>query len=53
MAPPSVGGAVDDGGRKEGAVGGGYCRGAEGPCVDRITSVIMLPPYDSPASLGE
>ena len=57
IAPPSVGGAVDGGGRKEGAGAGAgegeFWRGAEGPCGDRITSVIVLPPCDSPASLGE
>jgi hypothetical protein len=53
VASPSTGGAVDGSGRKEGGgglLGGATLEGRSG--VERITSVIKVPSYDSPATLG-
>ena len=53
---PNVGGAVNDGGRKAKCAGGGSgcsCVVWRGRSGVRIASAIVLPPCDSPASLGE
>jgi hypothetical protein len=61
VASPSAGDAVDSDGRKErggggggggggGLLGGATLQGRSG--VKRIASVIEVPPYDSPATLG-
>jgi hypothetical protein len=53
MILSNIRGAVNNDDRKEKAEEKGYYRDAEGPYNNRIISVIILPPYSSPASLSE